>query len=93
MHILIIKTSSLGDVVHNLPIVADIKNNNQDATIDWVVEENYVEILEMHKGIDNIIPVSIRRWRDSIFTQKTWSEITAFKKNIQTKFYNWCRNK
>jgi heptosyltransferase-1 len=88
MHILIIKTSSLGDVVHNLPIVADIKNNNQDATIDWVVEENYVEILEMHKGIDKIIPVSIRRWRDSIFTKKTWSEITAFKKNIQTKEYD-----
>jgi heptosyltransferase-1 len=88
MRILIIKTSSLGDVIHNLPIIEDIKKTYPNAIIDWVIEENYTEILEMHKGINRAIPVSIRRWRKKIFSRQTLLEITAFKKNIQSHFYD-----
>lgn len=89
MRILIIKISSLGDVVHNLPIIADIKKKYPNAIIDWVTEENYTEILEMHAGINKAIPVSIRRWRKSIFTKQTWLEIAAFKKTIQSQHYDY----
>lgn len=89
MHILIIKTTSLGDVVHNLPIIADIKKNFPNALIDWVVEESFVEILAMHSGINNIIPVAIRRWRKSLFSKQTWLELFAFKKLIQAQQYDF----
>lgn len=88
MRILIIKTTSLGDVVHNLPVVADIKRQHPNALIDWVVEESFVDILTMHPGINQIIPVAIRRWRKSVFCRKTWRELVAFKQELQVHNYD-----
>ena len=69
LNILIVKLSSLGDVLHNLPIIWDIRAQYPDARIDWVIEENYVSLLtplltsEDFKGIDHIIPIAMRRWK------------------------------
>lgn len=89
MRILIIKTTSLGDVVHNLPIIADIQKYIPEAIIDWVVEESFVDILTMHPAINQIIPVAIRRWRKSLFSKQTWIEFFAFRKFIQTNQYDF----
>ena len=68
MNILLVKLSSLGDVLHNLPLVWDIRNSYPEAYIAWVVEEQYVNILEPlltkegFLGIDLIIPISLRRF-------------------------------
>ncbi len=51
MRILLIKTSSLGDVIHNLPVVADIRGHFADAQIDWVVEENFAAIPRLHPQV------------------------------------------
>ena len=88
MLILIVKTTSLGDVVHNLPVIADIKRQYPKAVIDWVVEESFVDILAMHPGINKIIPVAIRRWRKSLFCRKTWHELAAFKRQLQAHTYD-----
>lgn len=88
MRILIIKTTSLGDVVHNLPIIADIKKQFPNAVIDWVVEESFVDILAMHPGINQVIPVAIRRWRKAIFSKQTWREFFAFKRLLQSQVYD-----
>jgi heptosyltransferase-1 len=72
MKILIVKLSSLGDVLHNLPIVWDLRAKHPEAQIDWVVEEGYVGLLEPLKttpefqGIDRIIPLSFRRWKKAL---------------------------
>ena len=66
-NILIVKLSSLGDVLHNLPIVWDLRDRFPQAQIDWVVEEGYVNLLEPLKsrpgfrGIDRIIPFGLRQ--------------------------------
>ena len=88
MRILIIKTTSLGDVVHNLPVIADIKRQHPNALVDWVVEESFVDILTMHPGINLIIPVAVRRWRKALFCRETWSELTAFKRQLQAHTYD-----
>jgi heptosyltransferase-1 len=68
--ILLVKLSSLGDVLHNLPIVWDLRKRLPHAQIDWIVEEGYVHLLEplrtteAFRGIDRIIPVAFRRWRN-----------------------------
>jgi heptosyltransferase-1 len=64
-NILLIKTSSLGDVLHNLPAVTDICQHFPDAKIDWVVEESFAALPALHPRVSNIIPVAIRRWRKS----------------------------
>ena len=52
--ILLVKTSSLGDVVHNLPVVADIAAALPDVTIDWVVEESFAAIPRLHPGVARV---------------------------------------
>lgn len=73
--ILLVKTSSLGDVVHNLPVVRDIRRALPEAAIDWVVESSFAAIPRMHPGVAGVIPVAVRRWRKSIGRPSVWSEI------------------
>jgi heptosyltransferase-1 len=61
--ILIVKTSSLGDVVHNLPVVSDIRRAYANARVDWVVERAFAAIPRLHPGVANVIEVELRRWR------------------------------
>ncbi len=65
MHILLIKTSSMGDVLHNLPVVTDICHHRPDARIDWVVEESFLALPTLHPGVASALPVAVRRWRKS----------------------------
>jgi ADP-heptose:LPS heptosyltransferase len=51
MRVLLIKTSSLGDVVHNLPVVTDLRARFPAAEIDWVVEESFADIPRLHPGV------------------------------------------
>ena len=80
MHILLVKTSSLGDVVHNLPVVSDLRRSFPDAQIDWCVEEAFADIPRLHPGVGEVIPVAIRRWRKSMRQSATWSTLVAMNK-------------
>jgi heptosyltransferase I len=86
--ILIVKTSSLGDVIHCLPVVNDIRAHFPDSQIDWVVEESFVAIPRMHPHINQVFTVAMRRWKKSLFSRKTWAEIAEFKKLIQKNQYD-----
>jgi heptosyltransferase I len=93
-NILLVKLSSLGDVLHNLPIVWDLRARLPDAQIDWVVEEAYVYLLEpllstpSFRGIDRIIPFGLRRWKKSLFRLETWKEFFAFRSQLQEVTYD-----
>jgi len=86
--ILLIKTSSLGDIVHNLPVVSDIHARFPDAVIDWVVEESFSAIPKLHPAVRNIIPIALRRWRRKPFSAATWREMAAFKRTLQQENYD-----
>jgi heptosyltransferase-1 len=92
--ILLVKLSSLGDVLHNLPIVWDLRKRLPEAQIDWIVEEGYVHLLEPLKstetfrGIDRIIPVAFRRWRKNLLSIKTWRVFFAMRKGLQATTYD-----
>ena len=59
--ILLVKTSSLGDVVHNLPVASDIASALPGAEIDWVVEEAFAAIPAAHPAVGRTIPLALRR--------------------------------
>lgn len=63
MRVLIIKTSSLGDVVHTLPALTDAVEKIPGIRFDWVVEEAFAEIPSWHPAVDKVISIAIRRWR------------------------------
>lgn len=86
--ILIIKTSSLGDVVHMLPAVTDATHFNPGLVVDWVVEENFAEVPSWHPAVRHVIPVAIRRWRRQLFKRTSWQEIQAFRQSLQQEEYD-----
>ena len=88
LKLLIVKTSSLGDVIHNLPIIHDIRTHYPDAEIDWVVEESFADIPKLHPGVNRVIPVALRRWRKAIFSKNTWAEIRTAKRSIAQQSYD-----
>ena len=70
MHILVIKTSSLGDIIHTLPALTDACQQNPQLQCDWLVEEAFAEIPTWHSAVRRIIPVALRRWRKQVW--RTW---------------------
>lgn len=89
MNILIVRVSSLGDVVHNMPMVADILRFFPDATIDWVVEEAYVGLVGLNGGVRKVIPMALRRWRKSLFSSATRAEIGNFRRLLRREAYDF----
>ena len=87
-NILLIKTSSLGDVVHNLPVVSDIRARFPRARIDWVVEEAYCDIVGMHAGVHRAIPVALRRWRGNVLKPAHWRELGQFRHALSGMRYD-----
>ncbi len=88
MKILLVKLSSLGDVVHTLPVVQDIRAALPDAQIDWVVEKSFAPLLARCGGLHRVIPCEIRRWRKSFWTAATRREWRAFKSELQQEAYD-----
>ncbi len=88
MRVLLIKTSSLGDVIHTLPALTDALRANPNIRFDWVVEEGFAEIPRWHPAVDQVIPVAIRRWRKNLL--QTWrnGEWRDFKKRIHQQKYD-----
>lgn len=89
LKLLIVKTSSLGDVIHNLPIIHDIRSHYPDIEIDWVVEAGFADIPKLHSGVNRIIPVAIRRWRKALLSRHTWLEIKAAKRQLAAQSYDF----
>ncbi len=88
MKILLVRVSSLGDVLHNLPMVADILRHHPGATIDWVVEEGYTSLVRLNPHVRKIIPWALRRWRKSLGKAGTRAEIKAFFSSLREEEYD-----
>ncbi len=86
--ILLVKTSSLGDVIHNLPVVSDIVRHFPDAQIDWLVEESFAALPLLHPHVRKVIPVAVRRWRRNLFHASTWHEMGAFRRSVAAQTYD-----
>jgi heptosyltransferase-1 len=89
LQVLIVKVSSLGDVVHNMPVVQDILRHTPDAQIDWVVEEGFVDLVKLVRGVRRVIPFALRRWRKQPLAARTWQEIGAFRRALRETPYDY----
>lgn len=89
MRILLVKMSSMGDIIHNMPMIHDLKQQRPEAVIDWVVEEAFVELARLNPLVNKVIPIALRRWKKAIFSQKNWAEFFAFKQQLQAQHYDY----
>jgi heptosyltransferase-1 len=86
--ILLIRMSSLGDIIHTFPAVTDLRRKLPDAALDWVVEEAYVPLAGLHPGVTRILPFALRRWRRRLGAAQTWREAAAFRRAVQEHSYD-----
>ena len=86
MKVLVIKTSSLGDIVHALPAITEATQNISGLKFDWVVEEAFQSIPGLHPAVANVIPVAIRRWRNQ--PREAVVEIPLFIKRLRQRDYD-----
>jgi heptosyltransferase-1 len=85
--ILVVRPSSLGDIVHALALVADVHAHRPDLAVDWVAETGFVPLVELHPGIRRIVPVALRRWRHHPFAASTWREFGSFRRDLRSERY------
>jgi heptosyltransferase-1 len=79
MRILLVKTSSLGDVIHNLPVLSDLRQCFPEAAIDWCVEEGFADIPRLHPAVDQVIPVAVQALAKHAWPSGTWREVRNFR--------------
>ncbi len=85
MRVLIVKTSSMGDVLHTLPSLTDAMRAIPGIRFDWVVEEGFAQIPTWHEAVDRVIPVAIRRWRKAWFSAPIKAARKAAVQSLQTR--------
>lgn len=86
--ILLVKTSSLGDIVHTYPVISYLKKKFPKAQIDWVVEAPFAELVSSHPFVDRVLKVSTKQWRKNIFNRNTWQSLLDFRKQLQYEQYD-----
>ncbi|MGZ5201183.1 MAG: lipopolysaccharide heptosyltransferase I [Telluria sp.] len=89
MNILLVRVSSLGDVLHNLPVVADILRHHPDAKIDWVVEEGYTSLVRLNPNVRRVIPFALRRWRRGLLDPAVRAEVRNFFRTLREEPYDF----
>ena len=85
---LVVKLSSLGDVVHTLPAVMDIQKNFPHAQIDWVVEPGFASVVAACSAVHRVIACDMRHWRHNLWTPQTRLAWQAFKVALQQERYD-----
>lgn len=88
MRVLLIKTSSMGDVLHTLPALTDAQRAIPGIVFDWVVEEAFAEICSWHPAVDRVLPVALRRWRRRPFRAWRSGEWADFKQSLRAARYD-----
>lgn len=88
MRVLLVKTSSLGDVIHTLPALTDAARAIPGIQFDWVVEEGFAEIPAWHPAVARVIPVAIRRWRKNLWQTLRNGEWRRFKQRLKEVDYD-----
>ena len=88
MNILIVKTSSLGDVIHMLPAITDAVRAIPSLNVDWLIEEPFAPIPAWHPAVQNVISIAMRRWKKNLAHQTTWREIKAARQTLRKKNYD-----
>jgi heptosyltransferase-1 len=87
VRLLIVKTSSMGDVVHAAPVVADVRRHHPGAVIDWLVESPFAAIPQLHPGVRRVWPMAWRKWRGQLLKAATWRTMSTLRDDLRDQRY------
>ena len=87
--ILLVKLSSLGDVVHLAPAVTDLRERRPQARIAWAVEGPYADLVRLHPGVDEVIPVGLRALRARPWSPGAWRALRASRRALGARPWDY----
>lgn len=87
MRVLVIKISSMGDVIHTLPALTDAARAIPGLRVDWVVEEAFADLAGRHPAVEKVIPTALRRWRRHPLRAHRSGEWAHFKNAVRGEHY------
>jgi len=90
--VLFIKTSSLGDVIHHMPALTEARAHWPEVRFGWVVEEAFAPLVRLHPAVNEVIPVAVRRWRQTLLRPSawasTWAQLAAFRRTLKARKFD-----
>jgi heptosyltransferase-1 len=86
--VLVVRPSSLGDIVYALALVSDIATHRPGLAVDWIAEDAFVDLVRLDPRIRRVIPLALRRWRHAPFTAATRAEMVAFRRSVRETEYD-----
>ncbi|MFM7461729.1 MAG: lipopolysaccharide heptosyltransferase I [Burkholderiales bacterium] len=86
--LLLVKLSSLGDVIHNLPVVTDIHRALPLANIEWATEAPYAALVGLHPAIHAVLPVHLRALKSRWYVPAAWSRFFDDKQEIANRHFD-----
>lgn len=89
MRVLVVKTTSMGDVVHTLPAVSDMAQAIPQIEIDWLIEEPFAGIARLHPKIRRVIPIQFRKWRKRFWAADVRSLMKVRLDELRAQPYDW----
>jgi heptosyltransferase-1 len=88
MRILLVKLSSMGDVVHNLPVATDIRRALPNAQIDWAVEPPFAPLVRLHPAIREVLPIPLRAVKARWWSPAAWGALRIARRDLGTRQYD-----
>jgi heptosyltransferase I len=88
MQILIVKTSSMGDVVHALPALSDMLAARPQLQVDWLVETPFADIVRLHPGVRRVWPLAWRKWRKKLLDAEVRKAIGTLRRDLRSVHYD-----
>ncbi len=86
--VLVVRPSSLGDVVYALALVSDLARNLPGLPVDWVAEDAFVDLVRLDPRIRRVVPLALRRWRHAPLAKATWRDMAAFRHALRQERYD-----
>jgi heptosyltransferase-1 len=88
MKVLVVKTSSMGDIIHSFPAIEDARRARPDIVFDWCAEEAFAGIAALHPAVRIVHKVALRRWRKALLDGSTWREAAGLRKGLRAENYD-----
>lgn len=86
--VLLVRVSSLGDVVQTFPAVTDLARQVEQLHLDWVVEDAYIELVSMHSAVARPVPFGLRGWRKRGALGEAWKGMRTLRGMLRQRRYD-----
>lgn len=87
MKLLLVRLSSMGDLIHTLPALTDVQRHRPDVAVDWLCEAAFADVARLHPFVRRVVPMRWRAWRKQLFQAAVRREIGSLKAELQTAAY------